>query len=101
MALNREQKRMLRKRGELTEDGEPAQSARRAPRTPPPNEERVGAAQFAREVRAELRKVAWPTRSETVNYSIIVLVTLVALTTLVFAIDWVFSNAVLKLFEVS
>jgi preprotein translocase subunit SecE len=101
MALNREQKRMLRKRGELTEDGEPAQGQRRAPRAPAPNEQRVGAAEFAREVRAELRKVAWPTRSETINYSIIVLVTLVVLTTLVFAIDWVFSNAVLKLFEVS
>lgn len=101
MALNREQKRMLRKSGQLNEDGEVAPGPRRAPRQPVPGEERVGAAQFVREVRGELRKVAWPTRPETINYSIIVLVTLVVLTSLVFGIDWVFSNAVLKLFEVS
>ena len=100
MALNREQKRALRKQGELGEDGTPARQAKQGPRTPPPTEQRVGAAEFFREVRAELRKVAWPTRSETVNYSIVVLVTLIVLTLLVFGIDWVFSNAVLKLFEV-
>ena len=51
------------------------------------------------EVRGELRKVAWPTRSETINYSIIVLVALVVMTTFIFGIDWVFSQFVLKLFN--
>ena len=49
---------------------------------------------------AELRKVAWPTRSETINYSIIVLVALVVLTTFIFGVDYVFSRLVLKLFNV-
>ena len=101
MALNREQKRMLRKQGELGDDGEPTRAARRAPRGGQPAEKRTGAVEFAREVRGELRKVAWPTRSETINYSVIVLVALVTMTFLVFGIDWLFSNAVLKLFEVS
>ena len=101
MALNRQQKRMLAKRGELGEDGEPTRGPKRAQRAPQPKEQRTGAREFLREVRAELRKVAWPTRSETVNYTVIVLVTLVVLTTLVFAVDWVFSRSILKLFEVS
>jgi preprotein translocase subunit SecE len=98
MALNREQKRMLRKQGEIGADGEPVRT-RRAPQAPRPKEQRTGARQFVREVRGELRKVVWPTRAETVNYSIIVVVTLIFFTSLIFGLDWVFSQAVLKLFE--
>ena len=36
---------------------------RKAPPAPKPKEERTGPLQFLREVRAELRKVAWPTRA--------------------------------------
>jgi preprotein translocase subunit SecE len=103
MALNREQKRMLRKQGELGADGEPvAKRSRQA--APPPQaktkEERTGARQFLREVRQELRKVAWPTRGETINYSLIVLSTLVVMTILIFCLDYVFSKGVLRLFDV-
>lgn len=105
MAMNREMKRRLQKQGELGPDGEPRRAASRQPakRTPAPRakDERTSARQFAKEVRDELRKVAWPTRKETINYSIIVFVTLVLFTSLVFCIDWVFSNGVLKLFETS
>ncbi len=94
MALNREQKRMLQKQGELGPDGEPVRT-RRAPQ----RRERTGPTQFAKEVRSELRKVAWPTRSETINYSIIVLITLVVFTLFIFGVDWVFSEFVLKLFN--
>ena len=39
-------------------------------------------------MRAELRKVAWPTRAEIVNYSIIVLVAVVVLmTAFIFGVD--------------
>jgi preprotein translocase subunit SecE len=100
MAMNREQKRLLRKQGDIKEDGSPAQQ-RRAPKPAPPANERVGARQFVREVRGELRKVAWPTRSETINYSIVVLVTLIIVIAFVFGVDWVFSNLVLRIFEVS
>jgi preprotein translocase subunit SecE len=100
MAMNREQKRLLRRQGEINDEGQPAQT-RRAPRSAPTGEARVGPRQFTREVRAELRKVAWPTKSETINYSIVVLVTLVLVMAFVFGIDWVFSNFIIRLFEVS
>jgi preprotein translocase subunit SecE len=99
MALNREQKRMLQRQGEVGADGEPIRT-RRAPQAPKPKEQRTTARQFVKEVRAELRKVVWPTRSETINYSVIVLVTLIFFTTLIFAIDWVFSELVLRLFDI-
>jgi preprotein translocase subunit SecE len=103
MALNREQKRRLKKSGELGTDGEPVATRSRGTTTVPPTrtkEERTSARQFVREVRQELRKVAWPTRAETVNYSLIVLSTLVVMTALIFGLDWVFSNFVLDLFDV-
>jgi preprotein translocase SecE subunit len=43
--------------------------------------------------------VAWPTRSETINYSIIVLVALVVLTTLIGVLDYLFGNFVLDLYN--
>jgi preprotein translocase subunit SecE len=101
MAMNREQKRMLQRQGEVDADGTPVRQKKR-PATPPPardKSERTGFVQFFREVREELRKVAWPTRAETINYSIIVLVTVVLLTTLIFGVDLFFARAVLRLFE--
>ena len=95
MALNREQKRMLQRQGELGPDGEPIRARRGAQQ----RRERTGPVEFAREVRSELRKVAWPTKSETINYSIITIVTLIVFTLVIFGIDWVFSEAVLKLFN--
>jgi preprotein translocase subunit SecE len=55
--------------------------------------------QFLREVRSELRKVAWPTRPEVINYSIIVLVAVVLLTAYVAALDYGFGDVLLKLFQ--
>jgi preprotein translocase subunit SecE len=105
MAMNREMKRMLQRQGEVGADGEPVRQKRQAPRAPAPKktgadkDARLFSRQGVREVRAELRKVVWPTRAETINYSIITLVTLVLVTTLIFCIDWVFSKGVLFLFE--
>jgi preprotein translocase subunit SecE len=98
MALNREQKRMLQRKGQLNEDGTPAVT-RRTPPTPKPADERTSPRQFVHEVRAELRKVAWPTRAEVVNYTIIVLVTLVLLTVFIGALDWGLGEALLTLFD--
>ena len=50
-------------------------------------------------MRAELRKVAWPTRAEVVNFSTIVFVALVLLTGLIFGLDYAFGKAVIYLFE--
>jgi preprotein translocase subunit SecE len=100
MAMNRQTKRMLQRQGQLGEDGAP-QTRKRAPQAaaPKPKDERTSPAQFLREVRGELRKVAWPTRSEVINYSIIVLVAVVILTAYISGVDYAFGEVVLKLFE--
>lgn len=101
MAMNREQRRLLKKQGQLNEEGEPV----RGPRTqtqqrgPAPKAERAGAVQFVREVRGELRKVAWPSRTEVLNYSVVVLLGIVVLTAMIAGLDYVLGEAVLKLFE--
>jgi len=95
MAMNREQKRMMQRQGQAGPDGAPT-PARREPRPArAPSEPRTSPRQFLREVRAELRKVAWPTRSEVVNYSIIVLITIIVLTSLIAALDFIFGETVL------
>ena len=96
MAMNREQKRLLQKQGEVDEAGNPVR-ARREPSAP--REERTSVAQFLREVRSELRKVAWPSRDETINYSIVVIVVVIALTAIIAALDFAFGEAILRLFE--
>ena len=48
-------------------------------------------------MRGELRKVAWPTRAEVINYSIIVLITMIVLGLLIFGLDLVFGEGVLRL----
>ena len=99
MAMNRQQKRMLQRQGQLGADGEPAARKRQAPPAPRPKEERTSPPQFLREVRSELRKVAWPTRPEVINYSIIVLVAVIVLTAYIAALDYGFGDVLLKLFS--
>lgn len=101
MAMNRQQKRMMQKQGQLGADGAPAARKRPAPQAPRPaaKEERTGPVQFVREVRGELRKVAWPTRPEIINYSIIVLITVVVLTAYIATLDFAFGEAIFSLFE--
>ena len=100
MATNRQQRRMLQKQGQLGADGETPTRQRKGPPPPkPPAEERTRPMQFVREVRSELRKVAWPTLSETVNYSIIVLVAVVLLTAYVAFLDYGFGDLLVKLFS--
>lgn len=103
--MNRAQKRMLQKQGALGADGQPqrAQPQQRrggpVPPRPEAKEERTSPRQFLKEVRGELRKVAWPTRSEVVNYSIIVLVAVVVMTAFIALVDFGASEFVLTLFD--
>ena len=86
--LNREQKRQLRKMGALDDQGR----ATRAPRQTQRNQDRVGPRQYLREVREEMRKVAWPKRPEVTRYSIIVVITVVLYTALVGGFDYIFGQ---------
>jgi len=98
MALNREQRRLLQRQGEIDDAGDPVRQ-RRTPPAQPTKEDRTRPAEFFKEVRGELRKVAWPTREETIRYTIIVLVTVAVLTTFIGVLDWIFGELVFKLFE--
>ena len=99
MAMNRQQKRMLQRQGQVGADGEPIARKRAAPPAPRPKEERTTPRQFLHEVRGEMRKVAWPTRAEVINYSIIVLVAVILLTAYIGALDFGFGELILNLFE--
>jgi preprotein translocase subunit SecE len=100
MAMNREQRRLLQRQGQLDAEGNPV-TARRENRPPPQRVERSTPVQYVREIRGELRKVAWPTRSEVVNYTIVVLVTVLLLTGFVFVLDFVFGELIFNLLRAS
>jgi preprotein translocase subunit SecE len=102
MGMNRQMKRMMQRQGQLSEDGSPAvqtREQRRQPRPATTQRERTAPLQFLRDVRGELRKVAWPDRAEVANLSVVVLVTLVLLISLIFVLDLGFAKAVLYLFK--
>ena len=50
-----------------------------------------GAGKYVREVRAELKKVVWPTRKEMVNYTIAVFVAVLFISALIGIVDSVFA----------
>jgi preprotein translocase subunit SecE len=91
---------MMARQGAAGPDGAPAATAERRP--PPkraPKSQRTSPAVFLKEVRGELRRVAWPTRAEVVNYSTIVLFTLAILIALIFVLDYGFAKSILFLFD--
>lgn len=49
---------------------------------------------YFREVRQELKKVAWPSREELTTYTIVVAGMTTVLTLLVFGMDWAFNSVV-------
>jgi preprotein translocase subunit SecE len=82
--MNRQAKRMMAKQGT---DKPKARAPERRPATAPARE-RTGPRQYYREVVAELRKVAWPTRSEVINSSIVVVIGVVVMAALIFGMDY-------------
>jgi len=101
--MNREMKRMMQRQGQIEADGSPSTKRTPPPRTRPvtPTETSLPGrvAEFFREVRSELRQVAWPTRNEVANSATIVFVTLVLLVSLIFLLNDAFSHAVIFLFN--
>ena len=57
-----------------------------------------GVGLFFRQVVAELRKVVWPTRSQLITYTTVVLVFVIAMMAIVGVFDLVMSQVVLKVF---
>jgi preprotein translocase subunit SecE len=105
--VNRETKRLMQRQGQMEADGSP--STRRAPAgttTRTPKQQRGGAparkrstpVQFVREVRDEMRQVAWPSRSELINYTSVVLTTLIIMISLIFVLNLAFGKLITQLF---
>jgi preprotein translocase subunit SecE len=61
--------------------------------------ERTSPRTFFSEVRGELRKVAWPTRQEVINSTIVVLIMVTVMTALIFGFDYASAKAVLFLYD--
>ncbi len=88
--MNRESKRRGG-REERRTSGQPS-AASEVPR----GSGRTRPTQFLREVRSELRKVAWPNRKEVASYTVVVLVTTLVLTAIVWGMDTVIRRAVIQ-----
>jgi preprotein translocase subunit SecE len=104
--VNREMKRMMQRQGQVEADGSPAVVERPAPtrarpERPARSEQSLPGrvAEFFREVRSELRQVAWPTRSEVVNSATIVLIVLILLTGVIFLLNYTFAHSVSWLYR--
>ena len=95
MAMNRETKRRLQRQGLDPEGPQKPAAKRTVPSPNAPREPRTKPKEFVREVNAELRKVAWPSRSETFNLSLIVFVFLILMTALIAGLDYGFSKSIL------
>ena len=96
--MNRETKRLMQRQGQVGPDGAPATRTQPRP-APRPPQQRTSPRTYAHEIRAELRKVAWPTRPEVINYTVVVLFTVVLLGALIFGLDYLFAKFVLFLFD--
>jgi preprotein translocase subunit SecE len=97
--MNREQKRMMQRQGQVGADGAPA-SRRTSPQdVQRRRSQRTKPAQFIREIREEMRQVAWPTRPEVINYTTIVFFVLVFMSLLIFGLGYGFSKFVTFLFQ--
>ena len=105
--MNRETKRMMQRQGQMEADG--SASSRRAPAGAPaktqrqqkggaPVRRRATPTQFLREVRDEMRQVAWPSRAELINYTSVVLTTLVLMIALIFVLNLAFGKLITLLF---
>ncbi len=98
--MNRETKRLMQRQGQMEADGSPssrrptsAQTQRR------PAKSRTSVAEFMRQVRDEMRQVAWPSRSELINYTSVVFTTLVLMVLLIFVLNLAFGKGVEFLFQ--
>jgi preprotein translocase subunit SecE len=95
--MNREDKRARRRDESRAERAERAVPAGALP-SETYKRERTPPGQFLREVRAELRKVAWPSRREVAVYTVTVLAVTTVLTVLIFGMDFVIREAALRFF---
>lgn len=91
--MNREMRRLQAKEEERAKQ-------RRKQGPAPRKRDRASFKQFIREVRQELKKVAWPGRKELTTFTLVVFITATALTGMTFGLDWGLQKVFLKLLGV-
>ena len=92
--MNRQTKRQMAKDG----TDRPRAPERRAP-VQTRERERTSPKEFFSEVRGEMRKVAWPTRAEVVNMSMVVIIAVIFMGAAIFVLDYSAAKFVLYLFQ--
>ena len=97
---NRAQKRALQRQGTLDAEGMPAvRTQERRPPAAGPSKGGFRPRQFLDEVVLELRKVMKPKRADLINYATVVFFTIAVMTSLVYALDYVYSLGAEHLFK--
>jgi preprotein translocase subunit SecE len=96
--MNREQKRMMQRQGQVGADGAPSSRRTSVQDVQRRRSDRATPREFFRQIREEMRQVSWPTRPEVLNYTSIVFFVLVFMTSLIFGLGFGFSKFVAFLF---
>ena len=94
--MNRQTKRMMAKQGS---DKPRAPERKAAAPQKEGSRERIGPRTYFSEVKGELKKVAWPTKKEVINSTVVVLIAIVVMTALIFGFDYLSGKFVLFLFD--
>jgi preprotein translocase SecE subunit len=121
--MNRETRRMIEREERLQKNKEKSETGRgrggrgpggRAPAKVPPGGGTAGGtpqpvvekrsifrrvAFYLHEVRVEMRKVSWPTREQMIVFTAVTMITTVALTFVIFGLDFGLKNAVLQIVD--
>jgi preprotein translocase subunit SecE len=90
---------MMQRQGQMEADGSPASRRPTGQPAKRPARQRTSPMQFTREIRDELRQVAWPNRAELINYTTVVFFTLVLMVSLIFALNYVFGKGIFYMFQ--
>ena len=96
--MNREQKRLMQRQGQVGADGAPVSRRTSVQDVQRRRRDRATPREFVRQIREEMRQVSWPTRPEVINYTSIVFCVLVFMTSLIFGLGFGFSKFVTFLF---
>jgi preprotein translocase subunit SecE len=96
--MNREQKRMMQRQGQVGADGAASSRRTSTQEVQRRRNDRATPREFFRQIREEMRQVSWPTRPEVINYTSIVFFVLVFMTSLIFGLGLGFSKFVTFLF---
>jgi preprotein translocase subunit SecE len=94
MAMNRQTKRLMQRQGT-----DRPRAPERRPVQATVQKERTSPKEYFSEVRSEMRKVAWPTRREVANSTLVVLIAVIVMTAMIFLFDYGSSKFVLFLFD--